>query len=230
MAKTPETKLDQLAKTIKSHIAKRDKSHSDWVTATLALCRDLGKARAEFSSNNVFGVWLNQNQIAIKRNDRAAILNMANDLVLAEEILLTTERTSLRYIWEEEMEPCLPYVGKTDDTVTNRKPEPEPEPEYEYETEDKADEEEMAESRARSKARYEKGKATSEAWEREKWRFGIDDNDTILNSRKPFNYREFRLILSALHPDCVDMDRRSKAFNLFKSRESILRGLRLETV
>ena len=71
-------------------------------------------ARKRLGSDQAFGAWLNEAGYGerITRQDRAALLNMAEHLGRTREILARTSRWSWRLIWEEEIQPGLPSVGQ----------------------------------------------------------------------------------------------------------------------
>jgi hypothetical protein len=78
----------------------------------------LHDARKRFSSDQAFGKWLTDSgygEERIKRQDRAALLNMAEHPDLAREVLKQTHRRSWRLIWEEEIQPRLLTAGQPAD-------------------------------------------------------------------------------------------------------------------
>lgn len=88
-------------------------SRSEWIDATLDLAQALADARALKASDQDFGYWLDQNGFTyIGKNDRAALIGMAADLVAARKMLEATDRTSWRHIWENERLTWFPHVGK----------------------------------------------------------------------------------------------------------------------
>lgn len=47
--------------------------------------------------------------------------------------------------------------------------------------------------------------------------------EKLMKRGRPFTHAEFRDVLGACHPDCVDPERRLRAFNLLKEKEVVLR-------
>jgi hypothetical protein len=98
-----------------------------WIEGTLELVSILDEARKSLGSDQAFGAWLTENgygEDRITRHDRAALLNMALHLQLTREVLQQTNRRSWRYIWEEEVQPRLPYVGQPADATSSATPAP----------------------------------------------------------------------------------------------------------
>lgn len=55
------------------------------------------------------------------------------------------------------------------------------------------------------------------------WRDRLERADKLSKVGKPFSQAEYRDILAALHPDCLDEERRNRTFRLFKDKEILLR-------
>lgn len=104
--------LDQLAAGIKADLARTEYGRQEWIEGTLGLAVKLAEARGA-KSNKAFSAWLAEYQIEINHQDRAALINMAQDIDLAREILTASDRTSWRHIWEEEMLYRFTQAGKT---------------------------------------------------------------------------------------------------------------------
>ena len=66
------------------------------------------------NDNNAFNVWLNDNELAedlISKDDRAALIGMAEHPEIAERVLATTQRRSWQLIWREEIAPEVEVWG-----------------------------------------------------------------------------------------------------------------------
>jgi hypothetical protein len=73
----------------------------------------LGRERHQ-NDNNAFNVWLNDNGLGedlISKDDRAALIRMAEHLEIAERVLATTQRRSWQLIWREEIAPEVEVSG-----------------------------------------------------------------------------------------------------------------------
>ena len=88
--------------------------HNLWIEGTLELISILDDARNRLGSDQAFGTWLTDSGYGdrITRHDRIALLNMAKHPNVTRKVLEQTNRRSWRYIWEEEVQPRLPYVGQ----------------------------------------------------------------------------------------------------------------------
>jgi len=115
------TSLEVRAKRIATICDRREKItdefREEWVRLTLELAVELAEARERFSSNIKFSIWLAENGLDGKLldNDRAALINMARNFDFSRIVLQETERTSVQYIWLEEIRPRLPYVRKKEE-------------------------------------------------------------------------------------------------------------------
>jgi hypothetical protein len=86
----------------------------EWAKATLALAKELFRARQEFRSNVEFGLWLVENDLDyFNKDDRAALINMGQHAEITRRVLEETDRRSLRLIWQDEIEARLLSVEKT---------------------------------------------------------------------------------------------------------------------
>jgi hypothetical protein len=104
---------------IEKGLAQEAEGRKLWVEGTLELINILNDARKRFPADQEFGTWLTNNgygEDRITRHQRAALLNMAEHLDLAREVLEQTHRLSWRRIWEEEIQPRrLPSPGQPAD-------------------------------------------------------------------------------------------------------------------
>ena len=110
--------------------------HNLWIEGTLELISILDDARNRLGSDQAFGTWLTDSGYGdrITRHDRIALLNMAKHPNVTRKVLEQTNRRSWRYIWEEEVQPRLPYVGqpaegKSPEATPSNNPEQPAEPE-----------------------------------------------------------------------------------------------------
>ena len=128
-----KTKLDLAWGKIENGLAQETEGRKLWVDGTLELINILDDARNRFPSDKEFGAWLTDNgygEDRITRNDRRALLNMAEHPQHTREVLNQTHRRSWRLIWEEEIQPLLhsavqPADGESPEaTPTNNSEQP----------------------------------------------------------------------------------------------------------
>ena len=87
------TPMNVLADRIRAALVRAEASHLEWIEATLDLAAMLKEARDRFPSNADFAHWLVDNELdVLGHQDRAALINMAGDLVLARIVLQETRR------------------------------------------------------------------------------------------------------------------------------------------
>jgi hypothetical protein len=113
-----KSNLDLAWVKIQDALQQEAEGHNLWIEGTLELISILDDARNRLGSDQAFGTWLTENgygEDRITRHDRAALLNMAEHPDLTRKVLEQTHRRSWRYIWEEEVQPRLPYVGQPAD-------------------------------------------------------------------------------------------------------------------
>jgi flagellar biosynthesis GTPase FlhF len=108
VAKPVEISEDDLVRQIKTAIANLEAANgeiaaarSKWIDMSVVLAGLLVDARSRYPANLKFSEWLNQNDIKISVQDRAALLSLGLDMQAMRVILEQTERTSYRQIWEE---------------------------------------------------------------------------------------------------------------------------------
>jgi len=81
---------------------------ANWVAATLDLASQLWDARQDFGNdNNQFGAWLDENNINLSKDDRAALLGIGKNMEFAKPILEQTDRRSIQLIWRNDIKPLL---------------------------------------------------------------------------------------------------------------------------
>jgi hypothetical protein len=89
-----------------------------WTEGTLELINILHNAREHFSSDQAFGKWLTDSgygENRISRQDRSALLNMAEHPELTREILEQIHGRSWQLIWRDEIQPRLPNARQPAD-------------------------------------------------------------------------------------------------------------------
>jgi len=102
MTSTKDDKLDRLAVRIKTDIDRCEHSREDWVEATLDLAEALAEAREHFVADRAFGQWIDENQLLISHQNRAALIAFGQDVERAKLILGQTESRSLELIYRKE--------------------------------------------------------------------------------------------------------------------------------
>ena len=102
--------LDGLAGLIRADLARRNESREAWIGATLDLCRHLAEARDRMASDTVFGRWCDEQGFGLGHQDRAAAIQMGQDIGEAQRVLQFTERRSLQHIYAQEFR--LTHVSK----------------------------------------------------------------------------------------------------------------------
>lgn len=111
--------FSKLAERIRAAFTRTEHGKQEWIEGTLELAVALAEARERFPNDQQFSYWLVDNDLeCIGHQHRAALINMASDLVTARIVLEETKRTSWRYIWEEEMKARFTYVGKPQQPTT----------------------------------------------------------------------------------------------------------------
>jgi hypothetical protein len=123
-----KSKLDLAWVKIQDAIQREAEGKKLWIEGTLELINILDDARKRLGSDQAFGKWLTDNGYGdrITRNDRRALLNMAEHPQHTREVLNQTHRRSWRLIWEEEIQPRLhsavqPADGEEPEAPTRRR-------------------------------------------------------------------------------------------------------------
>lgn len=91
----------QLVKLIKAAILRRDASRVDWIDASVELGGLLCEARRRYPANERFHKWLVENDIIMNAHDRAALLQLGQNLKAMRVILERTDSTSYELIWRD---------------------------------------------------------------------------------------------------------------------------------
>jgi hypothetical protein len=96
------TVLERVGRRIDAAWQRVGKGEAEWVEGSLEAMQALAEARGRFPADQAFGVWLKvSNHNHWNENDRGALINMASDLVLARQVLASTERRSYQLIWKD---------------------------------------------------------------------------------------------------------------------------------
>jgi hypothetical protein len=92
-----------------------DRHEKGWRKTALKLATGLWRARRYFNDNEAFHFWLVEQRLEIEKNKQAALINIGEayerEPAVVQDVLDTTERFSLRYIWEQELMPRLRGVA-----------------------------------------------------------------------------------------------------------------------
>ena len=89
-----------------------------WVEGTMQLSLALVAARAEYSSNEVFSNWLDENiGDEINHQDRSALLKFGEYPEIAREVLEQTKRISWRFIYENEFKPRIDALTESNNVA-----------------------------------------------------------------------------------------------------------------
>ena len=90
------------AERIRHWLDRKEANEADWVEVTLGLIEEISAARAEFSANREFSIWLMDNELErLDPNDRAAAISLGANMRLARMALTETQSRSLQLIWRE---------------------------------------------------------------------------------------------------------------------------------
>ena len=95
---------DQDAQTYWAAFMRAKNSREEWVEATLEMAALLHRKREELKRDPNFGAWLRENGVNDLHNphDRAALIGLGADLVLASKVLGETASISLQLIWKNK--------------------------------------------------------------------------------------------------------------------------------
>jgi len=73
-----------------------------WIDGSLEIAAALRDARDNMPADIAFSTWLKQNDLAFfPKDDRAALIGLAENIELARDILMNTTSVSYRVIWQE---------------------------------------------------------------------------------------------------------------------------------
>lgn len=109
----------QLAVELRHALNRWRAANEEWVEATLELASKLWIARQQHTSDKSFGRWLVEEELDdLGSNDRAALIGIGQNPELSRRILEETERTSIRTIWLDLVQPLVSQTcdSKADST------------------------------------------------------------------------------------------------------------------
>jgi hypothetical protein len=102
------TVLYVLADSIRANYKRTQFGRREWIEGSLDLARNFWKARQEFDDNQEFSVWLVKNDLDyFNKDDRAALINMGEDIELTKRVLEETRLFSYQLIWRDDIKPRL---------------------------------------------------------------------------------------------------------------------------
>jgi hypothetical protein len=96
-----------LAERIRTAYDRMERAANDFVDATMELAVALKMGRDEFPSDIAFGHWLIDEGLEMDRNQRTALIHMAEHADLARQVLSSTRSRYHRQIWEGEIVPLI---------------------------------------------------------------------------------------------------------------------------
>jgi hypothetical protein len=77
----------------------------EWGQATFGLGKALLEAREKCPANQDFGHWLKDNDIKLGKNDRAALINLAENIAITEDVILEADTWSWQILWIDHVQP-----------------------------------------------------------------------------------------------------------------------------
>jgi hypothetical protein len=96
------TSLQKLAEQLRADVALVAQAQEQCVKGMMQLAQHLREARERFPSNIAFGVWLEQEQVNVGHDDRAAFIAMAVEPEIFREVLIEqSERFQAKTIWRK---------------------------------------------------------------------------------------------------------------------------------
>jgi len=116
--------LELLARGIKRALERCANGRAEWIEGTVDAAIKLAAARTRFTAHRAFGQWCEENGIGnqvLKKNDRAALLEMAARPDELRAMLEASARNSIRTFHTEEWRVRFPSVGITPPS-RNRQP------------------------------------------------------------------------------------------------------------
>lgn len=128
------TPMNILADRIRIAFERTEKGRAEWIEGSLELAVNLKEGRLRCGEDDTqFGMWLVENRLERDKlgpDNRAALINMATNIPLAHRILLESESSSWRLIWELEMKDRFrnAAIAESDNTQIPKPPGPAPEP------------------------------------------------------------------------------------------------------
>lgn len=111
--------LDDIADKIAASLDQSAKSRSEYIGSLLSRAQLVKRARDKFPSNNEFGKWLEDKKLDISKDDRAALIGIADNLAEAEAYFKARDdRFSARRCWEAINPSSQPCEDESEDTDT----------------------------------------------------------------------------------------------------------------
>jgi hypothetical protein len=105
--------LESDAELIRAGWSQSQQGRQDWIEGSLKMIQGLSNGRSACRSDRDFNLWLIDNELDyLGHQDRAALLNMGQDLGLAKRALEESDRTSYQLIWREWMKPRFTSASK----------------------------------------------------------------------------------------------------------------------
>lgn len=100
MDETLDTLATELRIALATDAEVESRTRHEWTESKLHVIDLLCRARRKFGENEQFGAWLARNELDhLSKDDRAAAINLGQDLDLCQAVLLDSDSTSLRLIW-----------------------------------------------------------------------------------------------------------------------------------
>jgi hypothetical protein len=104
-----------LAQRIRVAHARSERGAQEWIDGLVEEATTMVEARDTYDDDREFSIWLMDNGIMFySPDDQAALINMGRNPDLMRVKLQETKRTSLRYIWKEEMKAAYAEAAKSD--------------------------------------------------------------------------------------------------------------------
>jgi hypothetical protein len=113
-----DNELTMLAKELRT-VLDADKQvesrvREEWTESKLQVIEVLTRAKRKFPNTQKFGDWLEETgNDDLSHQDRAAAINLGQDLDLARQVLLEANRWSLRYVWEDHKGTYDDHLNKS---------------------------------------------------------------------------------------------------------------------
>jgi len=92
---------DVLANSIKETQTMDLTLKENWINNKIKQAAYITAARVKYSADRQFGEWLQQHDIHFNRNELAALTSLGSNLTHMRQVLETTTRNSLQYIWRD---------------------------------------------------------------------------------------------------------------------------------
>jgi hypothetical protein len=93
-----------------------------WVDGTIKLAEAMYAARQMHHSDRAFGEWLEDNEVDLSRDDRAALINLGRHSNITINEILGAETFSWRTLWQQHVRPKVPEDSQSAKPARGRKP------------------------------------------------------------------------------------------------------------